>query len=82
MKPDAIEAYYNRGEANAELEDFKAAIADFTEAINLKPDCADAYCKRGLAKLCLDKKSEAKVDFMRAIELGIRVSQNILDKCK
>jgi len=45
------EAYCNRGQARA--EDYKGAIADFTQALRLAPDHADAYNKRGTVRAML-----------------------------
>ena len=50
LKPDYVNAYYNRGYAKGELGQHAAAIADFDIVIRLKPDYAEAYYNRGTCK--------------------------------
>ena len=40
MKPDLVEAYYNRSNIYRDKDDFDAAIEDFNRAINLDPKYA------------------------------------------
>ena len=53
LKPDYVEAYYNRGGLRSELNQNDSAIADYDEVIRLKPDYAEGYLLRGLAKTAL-----------------------------
>ena len=68
LKPDLIEAWYNRGTTLTHLRRYENAIADFTEAIRLKPNFALAYCNRGLANFQLGQYGHALVDYSVAIE--------------
>ena len=43
------EAYYNRGNAYSNKNDFDSAIGDYNTAIALKPNYTDAYYNRGVA---------------------------------
>ena len=52
------------------MQQYKAAIADYDEAIRLKPDLAEAYNNRGLAKKELGLTDEARKDFETALELA------------
>ena len=70
LKPNDADAYYNRGLAKSNLEDYTGAIEDFNRAIQLKPDYADAYYNRGSAKDELEDKIGACTDWSKAGELG------------
>ena len=50
LNPNYAKAYYNRGIAKFDLQDYKGAIADYTKAIELNPNYAKAYYNRGIAK--------------------------------
>ncbi len=62
--------YYNNGNAKAELQDYRGAIADYNKAIELKPDFAEAYINRGRAKYELKDLDGACLDLSKAGELG------------
>lgn len=62
------ETYYNRGLNKRYLEDYKGAIADYTQAIKLKPDYYKAYNNRGYAKLLLKDYVGAITDFTMTIK--------------
>ncbi len=62
-------AYHTLGVAKAKLDDYTAAIDDFSKAISLKLDFAEAYYNRAVAKKMLGQKDAAKVDFKKAKEL-------------
>lgn len=62
------EAYYNRGLNKRYLNNFKGAIADYTEAIKLRPDYYKAYNNRGFAKLQIDDYAGAIPDFTQTIK--------------
>ena len=38
LNPNDAKAYYNRGLAKSDLQDYKGAIADFNKAIELNPN--------------------------------------------
>jgi tetratricopeptide (TPR) repeat protein len=68
---DTAEAYLRRGDQYSEIKDFKAAIADYTQAIRLNPDYAEAYNNRGyaIAMESKDGMAEAISDYSHAIQL-------------
>ena len=72
LEPDDAHAYYFRGNAKGHLNQYAAAIVDYTEAIRLNPDFAHAYLYRGLAKSRLGRTREAKQDLWTAWELAVQ----------
>ena len=50
MGYDIGTAYYNRGLAKGELEDYYGAIADYNKTLEIDPYFALALYRRGLAK--------------------------------
>ena len=62
------EAYYNRGLQKRHLEDYKGAIADYSNAISLRLDYYKAYNNRGYAKLLTEDYSGAISDFTLTIK--------------
>jgi tetratricopeptide (TPR) repeat protein len=62
-------AYYNRGLAKVNLEDYQGAIADCDQAIYLQPDYGKAYHNRGTAKHYLKDYKGAVADYDQAIYL-------------
>jgi Flp pilus assembly protein TadD len=70
LKPDYLDAYYNRGVAYCMLlVDFEKAIADFTVVIKADPKNAKAYNERGLAYSCTGGSALALADYNKAIEV-------------
>ena len=67
--PKDAKAYYNRGTAQLNLDNYEAAVSDFTRSISLEPKSADTYFNRGLAYRLEKKNSEAIQDFSKAIGL-------------
>ena len=62
------EVYLNKGAALSEvLHDHRAAIAEFTRAIEADPNYADAYYNRAIAHLRLGETDAALADLARAI---------------
>ena len=47
LNPNFTEAYYNRGLAYANLQNYEQALADFSKAVELNPSLAEAYYYRG-----------------------------------
>ncbi len=68
-------AYHTLGVAKAKLDDYTAAIDDFSKAIRLKPDFAEAYYNRAVVKMLLGQKREAKADFKKAKELDSNIQK-------
>ncbi len=65
----SADTYLRRGTDKIRLDDYKGAIADYTQAIRLKPDAAFAYVGRGLAKEQLGQHFAAITDYDTAIRL-------------
>lgn len=63
------EAFIHRGFLKYKAGDYKGAIRDYTNAINLTPSLAEAFIKRGLAKEKLSDYKGAIKDFNSAIKL-------------
>ncbi len=63
------DAFFNRGNANFSLKNYKYAIEDYNEAIRLKPDFAEAFGVRGIAKAELGQYADAIKDYDEAIRL-------------
>ena len=55
LKPDFAPVWYNRGELRGQQSDFKAAIEDYRQALNLRPNDAAALAGRGYAYYQLGK---------------------------
>jgi tetratricopeptide (TPR) repeat protein len=65
----SAEAYFNRGIALQDSNQFDKAVASYDQAIVLKPDYASAYCNRGTAFLALKQFSAAVASYDHAIAL-------------
>ncbi len=63
-------AYLNRCLSLSNLEDYAAALADCSEAINLRPGNGYAYGNRGLVKRQLEDFQGAIQDFTIAIQIN------------
>jgi tetratricopeptide (TPR) repeat protein len=59
-------AYYNRGLAYENLNNYAKAIADYSEALALDPEDADALLYRGLDKIRLGDKAGGDADIAAA----------------
>jgi len=66
----SLDAYFMRGIARHNLEDFQGAIVDFSMAIDVAPKYADPFCARGNAKKQLGDLKGACEDWKKAAELG------------
>ncbi|MGD1008267.1 MAG: trypsin-like peptidase domain-containing protein, partial [Ignavibacteriaceae bacterium] len=68
--PNDANAYSNRGIAKADLEDYRGAIQDYNQAIEINPNYAGAYYNRGIAKADLEDYRGAIQDYNQAIEIN------------
>ncbi|MDE6265765.1 MAG: tetratricopeptide repeat protein [Muribaculaceae bacterium] len=68
-KPYLAQPYFFRSIAKLNLEDFKGAEADATEAIERNPFITDAYEVRGVARQNLGRYAESVKDYDKALEL-------------
>ncbi|NEQ22065.1 MAG: tetratricopeptide repeat protein, partial [Microcoleus sp. SIO2G3] len=76
LNPVDYRAYYNRGLARFEQEDYQGAIADYNQALRqiLRQDnqeLATIYNDRGLAYLQQGNLSGATLDFSKAIRFNV-----------
>ena len=69
LKPDYIEAYYNRGVVLQELGQLSKAVDSYNKAIQLKPDYVQAYNNSGLALQELGQLDKALNSYEQAIQL-------------
>lgn len=69
LDPNNVEAYYDRGLAYLDLEDFDQAIRDFTEVLRLDPNKVEAYYDRGYAYLEMGNFDQAISDFTEVLRL-------------
>ena len=65
------------------MEEYKAAITDYTIAITLDPNDSDTYFIRGDTKQNLGQTNNACLDWRKAEELGNKeASERIKKYCK
>jgi tetratricopeptide (TPR) repeat protein len=69
IEPDYAEAYLGRGNAYVKLENYTAAIADYTSAIRITDDAA-AYYNRGNVYSDLENYKAAIADYNSAIRIN------------
>ena len=70
LNPDKAIAYYYRGLAHYQKNEYDNAIRDLNEAILLEPSDPTAYYYRGFIYLEQGKEAQAQVDFENAKQLG------------
>jgi tetratricopeptide (TPR) repeat protein len=80
MQPMLAEAWFNRANVSAKLNDFKSAIVDYSRAIELDDRFAEAYFNRGLAKIYTGNADGGVVDLSRAGELGLFQAYNVIKR--
>lgn len=69
-----------RGEAKANMKDWRGAELDFTRAINMGTDKPEVFIYRGLVRIPLNKKDEACLDFSKGGELGMPEAFELIQK--
>ena len=69
LKPDYVEAFYNRGNAFREKKRLDEAIANYDKAIALRPDYMDACYNRANALRELKRLDEAVAGYDKVIAL-------------
>ena len=70
LKPDFVQAYYNRGLAYHENVNFDLAIKDYSKAIELNPELFHPHNNRGNAYRQKGDFDSAIEDYGKAIELN------------
>jgi tetratricopeptide (TPR) repeat protein len=69
LDPEYTYAFNNRGLAYADLKQFKKAIQDYNQAIELNPKDFNAFNGRGTVYIKLKQFEKAIQDYNQAIEL-------------
>ncbi|QIZ72449.1 tetratricopeptide repeat protein [Oxynema aestuarii] len=70
LAPGNPQAYYNRGFERLDMGDYRGAVEDYTEALELDPQQATAYNNRGLAHFHLGELDGAIADYSASLELN------------
>jgi tetratricopeptide (TPR) repeat protein len=82
LAPDFSFAWFNRGNILCSSKDYKAAVVNFTNAINTDRDFAEAYFNRALTYIYIGDTDKGIADLSKAGELGIYQAYNLLKKLK
>jgi tetratricopeptide (TPR) repeat protein len=77
---DLVSDYVNRGNANADRQDFEQAIADYGEALGRNPTHAVAYYDRGNVWRMKGDHDKAIADYDRAIALDPRYEDAFVNR--
>lgn len=80
LQPLFVEAYFNRANVSAKLNDFRSAIVDYTKAISLNDRFAEAYYNRGLAKIYTGNAEGGVADLSKAGELGMYQAYSVIKR--
>lgn len=67
-----------RGEVFEKLENYQAAIQDYSRVIEMQENLSDAYYLRGEAKARLGNTEEACTDWKKAAELGNKEAKDVV----
>ena len=77
------EGYCARGESQAALKNYQAALLDFDRAIHADPECAEAYYARAVTNIKLKQNRGACADLKKALEYDKPEAAELLQKyCK
>lgn len=69
-KGPTAQNYYENGNIKFKSKDYKGAIEDYSNAINLSPECSFCYQLRGFSKGELNDYDGSISDYKKAIELS------------
>ncbi|HUV02603.1 MAG TPA: tetratricopeptide repeat protein [Desulfobacteria bacterium] len=69
LDPEDARAYYNRGNAYRNLQQYDRAIKDYTTALGVDPTYVNAYINRGNVYSRLERYAEAIADYDSALKL-------------
>lgn len=69
LMPDDPNAYFNRGNAYADVKDYDRALADYNRTIVLNANYAPAYYNRGIAYRMVGDYDSAIADYTQTIRL-------------
>lgn len=76
--PDFVDALFNRGFANDMIENYNAAIEDYSKAIEFQKDNFDYYVMRAQAKSNINDSKGALEDYTKSINLHPNISGTFL----
>lgn len=62
--------YYLRGFAYGELDEYRSAVSDFSQAIRLDPSDIDAWYNRGVNYFALNDYNSALIDYTKTVQLN------------
>ncbi|GCL35943.1 TPR repeat-containing protein [Sphaerospermopsis reniformis] len=65
----SVETYFIQGLKQIESGDYRGAIANFNQVLNIDPNNAYAYIGRGFSRFSLGSYRGAKKDFDKALEI-------------
>lgn len=82
LSPNQVYAYFNKGNIYLSFNDYTAALACYTSAINIRADFGEAYFNRGMVYLQLGNIEKGVADLSKAGELGIMASYNVLKRMR
>jgi tetratricopeptide (TPR) repeat protein len=74
------QAYFNRGIAKSNLQDYRGAIADYNKAIEIDPLDSKAYFNLGFSKYKINDLNGACLDWSKAGELGYYEAYDTIKK--
>tara|TARA_R110002072_G_scaffold162356_1_gene314310 strand:+ start:68 stop:709 length:642 start_codon:yes stop_codon:yes gene_type:complete len=79
LDPMNPKGYFNRGLVRSALQDYDAAIEDFTAAIKLDPNYTKAYKERGDIKKLIGNKDGALADYETATEMELKEKASLAE---
>lgn len=74
------ENFLDRGLNKAQAGDFKAAVLEFSQAIQINPNNAQAYHNRGMARFKLGEIARAIEDFTQALRLNPNYTEAYVER--
>ncbi len=80
LRPQNAYLLYNRGCINAQRNNLRQAIDDFTAALQQEPNMAEAYFNRGICHLQNNETEQAQTDLSKAGELGLYAAYSLLKR--
>jgi tetratricopeptide (TPR) repeat protein len=82
INPNSPFAFFNRANLRLAAHDYRAAIDDYSNAIQLQPLLAEAFFNRGLAHLAQNNPAQATADLSRAGELGLVDAYSLISRIR
>lgn len=79
LNPENPDIYYERGICKINLGKTAESISDFDKAITLNPSAGIYYFGRATANKQLGNSSSTKIDAQKAQQLGVAVSEDLLN---